>query len=348
MIPQLYSGDTLGYPVRRIGGLYQATECLATSEINGEFSLTLKMPVSAAHWENLTRGAVIKAVKDSVSEPENFVIASIGEELDGLISVYAQHESYRYNSVMVSPFLNGGVRRGAQWAYEQAEAHLVNAPAGLTMAYHLSSTALGKPHLLTPTSLRKYLIETLVPDWGGEIVFSGDDIDWVDGIGQDRGARIVYGSNLLTLQIQLSEQDFETGIYPYYGRAGDAQKPLVTIQGDILDYGVSAPITKIIPVDLTSRFESTPTQTELLEEAQRYKNKHKRTTLPQSLALESVRRIGSAPICLGDAVLCICDQLGQHQKHRVRKLVYDVLNEREQSIDIGDEQSTFAKTILGL
>lgn len=350
MIPQLYSADALGYPLQRIGGLYQTQSCTVTREINGEYALDLILPVNAAHWQDLHQGAVIEAIVDAESAAKRFVIASIRRDLGGSISVYAQHESYRYNSVMVAPFLNGGILRGAQWAFLQAASHVVNAPAGLQMNYALTSAATGSPHLLKPVSLRAYLLDKLVKDWGGEIQFEGDSISWVDAIGEDRGARIVYGGNLLKLSTRQEAQGFETAIYPYFGEAGSDTKPLVEIPGKILQYSTaaSAPIAKVIAVDFTREFETVPTPEELLAEAQRYAEQNAVAAMPLGLDLSHVDQRGSVPIRLGDTVLIKCDHFALNEKRRVRKMVFDVLLERVERVELGDALSTFAGAMLNL
>lgn len=349
MIPQLYTADRNGYPIDRVGGLFEADACLVTQEINGEYALNLSMPIGAKHSGELIQGYVIKSTVDRMGDiPQNFVITSSQRELDGHISVYATHESYRFNSAMISPFLNGNQSRSAAWAIQQVRNNLVNAPSNMQISVEITNTDLGNPHLTTPKSFRSYLLEELIPEFGGEVIWeASNSVRWVNRRGLDNGAKIVYRGNLLSLTVEQQETEYETGIYPFYGVKGDANKPLVEIVGKILDYGLALPrITKIIPVDLTSRFESIPTQAQLLAAAQLYKAQNAKALLPSALAVERFEQKNDIPIQLGDTVEILCEPVGVAEKRRVRKMVWDALNEKITSLEVGDPLSTFASTIL--
>lgn len=349
MIPQLYTADSNGYPIARIGGLYEAESCVVVQEINGEYALNLSMPLGAKHASEMLQGYVIQATVDALwTTPQKFVIVSVEKELDGYANVYATHESYRFNSAMLSPFLNGNQTCNAEWAIQQVREHLVNAPYNTRISFELTNTALGFPHLTTPRSLRSYLLESLIPEFGGEVIWEADNsIRWVDQRGLDNGAKIVYRGNLLSISVEQQETEYETGIYPFYGEYGDADKPLVEIVGKILDYNLTFPrITKIIPVDLTDKFESTPTPAQLLTAANNYKAQNKKEVLPSALVVERFEQKNDVPIQLGDTVEVQCEPVGTAEKRRVRKMEWDVIHERIVSMEVGDPLSTFAATIL--
>lgn len=348
MIPQLYTLNSSGGPSIRIGALHQALTCEVTQEINGEYALTLTLPINADHWSSLVLGNGIKAIPQPGADPQMFTIQSRRRSIGGVIEVYAVHQSYIYNSVMVSPFLNGGVSRSASWALYAARDNAVGAPSGMSVGYHRAANPTGSPHLLTPCSLRSYLLEDLAVNWGGEFRFTGLSVAWVDALGSDRGARIAYGGNLLALEEELT-QEYESGIYPFYGEAGSADRPLVEISGKVYNYpGVTLPLKKIVPVDMTDRFELTPTAEQLLDETTRYAAARILNRATQALTVQKVLQKGEKPIWLGDTIEILFDKFGIRQKRRVKRMIFDVLKERVKTVELGEMPSTLASTILGI
>lgn len=345
MIPQLYYLNGEGSADSRIGGLHQALTCRTIQEINGEYALELTMPIGAEYWESLELGNGIQAKPDVLTDPQMFTIEHRRRATGGLIEVYAVHQSYRFNSVMVTPFLNNGVLRSAKWAFGQARANAVNPPSGLAMTYSRSIDPTGGPHLLKPASLRSYLLEDLAPNWGGEFRFDGLTVEWLDEIGTNRGARISYGGNLLSLEEEQA-QEYESGIYPYYGEAGSTDRPLVEIPGKILMYPITAPLRKIIPMDTTSWFEAQPSPAQLLAEAQRYAAARSASLTDQSLTIEKVWQKGEKPICVGDTVNVLYTKFGIQEDRRAKRMIFDVLKERVETIELGEKRSTLASNIL--
>lgn len=349
MIPQLYTADAVGRPLTRIGGIHQATRCDVVQEINGAWTLELEAPVGCDHFARIAQGNVIEArVDPTAGRVQPFLIKDVQRALSGrAVSVQAEHISYHYNNVMLAPFLNGGVRRSAQWAWStwiSAAANNVQAQ----QLYRATIAETGAPHVLTPMSARAYMMEQLVPAYGGELLFDGLNVSWVDSIGQDRGARIVYASNMVSCDAAYQDQEIVTAIYPYYGSQGDENRPFVELPEKVLNVGIQAPFQRVLPVDLSGEFEQTPTEAQLRTAAQAWIAANRKSALPPSITVEAVDLPGSVPIYTGDVVTVYFQAFGISEARKVQSTTYDVLRERTSSITVGAKRQTFVKTILNL
>lgn len=349
MIPQLYTADAVGRPMTRIGGIHQATRCEVVQEVNGAWTLELEAPTGCDHFARIAQGNVIEARVDPNRERvEDFLIKTVNRSLTGrAVTVQAEHISYHYNNIMLAPFLNGGTRRSAQWAWDAWKSAAINNVQAQQL-YRATISATGAPHVLTPISARAYMMEQLVAAYGGELYWSGLNVDWMDSIGQNRGAKIVYASNMVSCDVDYEDQGIITAIYPFYGSQGDENRPFVQLTERILDIGIAAPFQNVIPVDLSSEFEETPTEAQLRTAAQAWIAANRQSILPPSITVEAVDLPGGIPIFTGDTVNIYFQAFGISEGRKVQSTTFDVLRERTISITAGAKRQTFARTILDL
>lgn len=344
---QLYNCDAIGQEGKRIGPLAEATEALVRRQINGEYSLTVTLPLGAAHGAEIQAGNTgILCPVDELGNYQFFVVKRPARGIVSGLRIYAEHQSYYYKDVVVAPFLNGGSNGDAKWTFNQA---LANCKGTMPTNPDWSFTRTNKRgggHLLRPKDLRSFLLQDLVGKWGGEMVFDGFDVNWVQAMGQDRGLVIRYGANMLDLEVEDVLTDYETGIYPYWGEAGNSSRPLVEINGKILNYsGITAPMQIIKPVDFGSRFESQPTKAQLLEAAQDYAELHAQATIPQSYKVSRIKRKRDLPLDLGDTVGLWHPDWPTQIQVRVQALTFDALRERVQDIEVGALRQSFAAAV---
>ena len=64
------------YPVEGngLGGLPDAIEATVTHEINGQYEMSMRYPVTGQHYDDIETGRVIMAKPDSVTEATEYAI----------------------------------------------------------------------------------------------------------------------------------------------------------------------------------------------------------------------------------------------------------------------------------
>lgn len=348
-ILQLYEANKYGIVGDRVAPLPDCQEATVRRVVNGEYSLTFSMPPGSKNESEIKVGRAVRAMVNEYGVYQYFIIKNPARSISGGLNVYAEHQSYIYNDLPIVPFLNGGQNGGSQWTFQQAHANLATDPFSADWIFSRTNKS-GGGHLLTPKGAREFLLNDLVGQWGGEFDFYGFNIEWVDELGGDNGAQIVYARNLLDLNIETVLDDWESGIYPYWGEAGSSSRPLVQLDERIASYiaAINAPLYKIRPVDFSDRFESQPTQEQLRAAAGAYTQQHAKAEIPLAYTLQRIKVEGDENIDLGDTVTIRHPKWSVNAKARIVGLVFDAIRGRVQDIDINAVRPTLAGAIISL
>jgi phage-related protein len=191
------------------------------------------------------------------------------------------------------------------------------------------------------------LFEDLAGEFGGEYDFDGYNITWVDALGQDRGAVVKYGINLLDLEVENVLDGYESGIYPFWGEAGSTDRPLVEIADKILYYSTPGyyPMQIIRPVDMSEYFETQPTPTDLAIRARGYERTHTKLTPPRAFTIHRIKRQGDVPIDLGDTIRITHRKWSTNEQVRVVGLTLDALRGKVRDLEVGAGKATLLNLI---
>lgn len=100
MIPIL--SDSYPMTGNGLGGLSDAISCVVTNEINGEYELRMRYPVTGEHYSELLINYFVMATPGMASA-EPFRIYRITRPLNGVVTVYARHLSYDMSGIIVEP-----------------------------------------------------------------------------------------------------------------------------------------------------------------------------------------------------------------------------------------------------
>lgn len=233
--------------------LYDTIECEAeeTSEEGHEWELTLKYPETGEHFNGLTLNQIIVAKVNQRLGPQAFRIYSINKNLDHTVSVSCQHISYDLSNVPVKPF----TAIGATSSITALRTNMVDSsnPSQATYGTKFTiRTNIADPAPfpdLTPKSERElYTISFDAPKSVREILLDGEesilgkfggDLQ-VDNLsiylaepgsnraGQDNGATINYGADLIDLDQERNITNTITGILPYYTKEKDTSVHVTT------------------------------------------------------------------------------------------------------------------------
>lgn len=335
MIPILYEQFETAYTSHGLGELPEATSCEVEEEANGAYTLTLQLPVTARHFQDVARRRQILARPNPTDRPQPFRIYRVTRPLRGAVTVFARHVSYDLTGVVIGPF-------EASTAAQAVAA--INAGAinynGFTLETDL--TASGELKTRVPTSARALLgpvdrPDTLLRVYGGDLYFDRYTVRLLQRRGADRGFEIAHGVNMTELRADEDSGEVYAGILPYWT---DGE---TLVQGDIQAGPASTGLTAVQPVDLSSEFDAQPTVEELNAHGAAYLERNK-PYLPRDSYSVSFVPPGSRglhaleQLSLFDEVTVRYEKLGVTVKKTVVKTVWDVLRERYRSVEIGERR----------
>ena len=346
MTPILYPSTENQFTTNGIGILADAVSCIVTEKLNGEYELKMQYPITGIHYSEIKNRCLLFCNANRERNPQPFRIYRITKPINGIVTVYAEHISYDLSGVPVKPFTAGSAA-GAMAALETGAA--VASP----FTFWTDKTNAGNLTVATPLSSRAALGaggNSILGIYGGELEFDRYTVRLHGQRGTDRGVTIRYGKNLTSLEQDENNSNVYTGIYPYYSD-GDSVTQLD-------EFIVPAPgtydYTRILPLDLSSEFESAPTQAQLKAAAEEYITNNNIGVPEISLAvsfaqLEQTEEYKDLALLetvyMGDTVHVEFAALGVSASARCVKTVYNVLLDRYDSIELGDARKNIADTI---
>ena len=341
--------DNLG-----LGTLTDATACKVTEVLNGEYELELTYPMTGEHFSELQTGRIIVARPyRNAAALQPFEIYDESRAIGGQVTFYAQHISYKALGVPIRPVT-------AQNA--QAAVSLVASNAVISCPFTLTTdmTAAGMFAMEKPATLQNVLLgssDSLVSVYGGDVLRDGYSIQLLKHRGMDRGARIVYGRNLVDLTQEKSIAEMYDSVYPFFVETDENENTRLVELADTLVL-ITAPnkasAKKVYMLDLSSEFDETPNQAQMLQATNDYIAKNSLDKPKVSLSLKYVDLSRTQEyadlknldhIELGDDVTVQFAVLGVDVTARVQKIVYDVLLDANESIDVGDVRTNVVDTI---
>ena len=110
MTPILYEGNEVNFTTNGLGRLADAITCKVVEERNGMYELEMKYPITGIHYSDIQENRIILAQPHDGGLTEPFVIYKISRPLDGIITINAEHISYRLTRMVVSPFTAGSIQ----------------------------------------------------------------------------------------------------------------------------------------------------------------------------------------------------------------------------------------------
>lgn len=330
-----------------LGELGEAQSCLAKNQINAPPELTMVYPITGSLYADLKERCVIMAQPERNRDPQPYMIYRITKPMRGMITVYARHWAYDgLSGVPVAPFAANDIQ-GAM-AGLKANA-MVSCPFTLTT----TRTTAAKFSVPVPTDIWSLLggqQGSLLDVYGGEYSFDGSTVCLENRIGQDNGVKVRYGVNMMDLEQDTNVANCYTGVVAYW--QGEDEE----IHSPVLYTGGAFGYVRILPVDMSDRFESKPTVDQLTAAGQSYITANQ-IGVPQvswkveMLELADTEEYKNVAILelvnTGDTVGVEYEALGVDASARVCADEWDVLNERYKSLTLGSVKSNIASTIAG-
>ena len=350
MIPILYEGTETSFTTNGIGRLADAISCKVVEERNATYELEMKYPVTGVHFDDIREGRIILAQPFDGGLTQPFTIYQISKPLNQVITVKAQHISYMLSGIVVMPF---------------EASTCVAAIAGVKtyssttnpFSFMTDKTVTANFKLDTPTNARSVLGGTqgsILDVYGkGDYEFNRFDVNLRVNRGSDNGVTLRYGKNITDLKNVVDITNVYTGIVPFWA---DGEGNIVTLPEKVIlsDHVSDYPYKIIKEVDFSSNWENEPTVAQLRAAAQSYVASNEGWKLKNNITVSFVALWNTeeykniAPlerVKMCDIVHVQVPKMGINFDTKVVKTDYDVLQERYNSITLGDTYYTLS-TVL--
>ena len=337
MIPMLYLPTERVFDSHGVGPLPDAVSCTISEERNGAFELQMSYPSSGLHYNEIGYRSIILAKPNPTSQAQPFRVYRITKPMGGLSTVYAQHISYDLSGVVMPPFSANSLDEMIQALQNDS------IPSNSGFTYQTDKSSGAKISSSAPISVRSLLggvRGSILDVYGGEYEFDRYSVKLWKARGADNGVTIRYGKNLTTLEQDANCASVYTAVYPYWYSEGT----LVELAEKTIDVDGAFDFVRILPLDLTSAFDTQPTEEQLRTSAQYYISDNKVGVPKVSLEVE-FEKLGTDNVSLCDTVSVIFTAQGISTKAKVVSTTYDVLKEKYISVEIGDIRTSIADTI---
>ena len=175
--------------------------------------------------------------------------------------------------------------------------------------------------------------------------------------GTDTDVTIRYGKNLTDLKKTTDTSNIWTGIVPYWAGTNDADEPVVvtlTVPAIYTENPGDYAYRMLIPVDLSSSFQTQPTEEELRTKAESYVRNNAVTEIPETIEIsfialwqtdeyKNVAPLQRLHLC--DTVSVIHRGLGVESRAKIVSVTYDVLLERYEKMTLGEARTSLGDSI---
>lgn len=352
---KIYASDDVNCSNLGLGVLTGVTDCEVTRQTNGQWECVFSIAINSQHYSKIGFGKKIKVKADEKAGYQQFRIYKITKpDLKGIVKVFCEHISYDLSRLTVKPLNLTG-----QSATAAISAILNNCTSQAHNFSGQGSTVTGTKDIKSdiPRTARSWLSaseNSIVDLFNCELEFDNYTVTAKPQIGEDNGVKILYGKNLRDVNDESNSDTAFNAIYPY----AVVNEHYYELPEKVLALTNNLPFTEIrcIPVDLSQKFDENTTITaELLRStALTYAGQARLTKTNRNIkvsfeqlwnskeyeTLSALERVG-----LGDTVYVHYGEYGIDVTARVNKIVYDVLNEKYKSIELGRARKTITETI---
>ena len=359
MIPILYEKTETAFSSNGLGRLSDCIRCIATEERNGVYECEFDYPVTGVLFSEIQEGRIIACTHDEQGDVQPFDIYRHTEPINGVVTFYAHHISYRLSEITVKPFTAGSCAEALQKIKSQS----VNSNP-FTFWTNKSVTA----SLISdvPKNAKNMLVGeegSILDVYGtGEYEYDKFAVKLHLHRGQDTNVSIRYGKNLIDYNNDYDTSDTYTAVVPYWlgevmeEGAEESTQVLVMLPELFITSGHSVPSGRevVVPMDLSDEFEDAPTVAELRTRAQSRLASSDAWLPNQTVTVDFVQLWQTeeyadyAPL----QRLRLCDTCGVFVpmydtalRLKIIRVTYNVLLDRYDEMELGDKPTTYTAVL---
>ena len=345
MIPILYQASETAFNTNGIGRLRDCISCKVTEERNGKYECEFQYPVTGRRFKDIEEGCFVSVTHDDNHDRQPFRIYRKSAPLNGVVTFNARHISYDLNNIILQPFTGTSVTA----TFAQINGKSINTNP---FAFWTDKTTVADFTLDHPASVRSILggvRGSILDVYGGEYQFDGLTVKLYNNRGVDTDITLRYGKNIIDIDQTKDSGEIYDACVPFWSQ----DDVLVTVSGYIVRQGQTA--NRIVALDMTQMFDEQPTEADLRSAAQSYLNNNKPWVPKENIKIDFVA-LWQTDRYKDVAVLQrvkLCDTVNVYVPHlgitidnvKVVKVVYNVLANRYDEIELGEARSTFAQTL---
>lgn len=377
MIPIFYRSDEFFFLSNGLGRLSECTECTVTEERNGIFECEFKYPITGRFYDTMINdGGIVAVIHDDKHDIQPFDIYSYSAPIDGIVTFNAHHISYRLSNIIVQPFS----ATSCALAIDGLKGYSLN--KNLFTFWTNKATA-GNFNLTHPDNIRALLggqEGSILDVYGtGEYEFDKYQVKLYLNRGVDTGVTIRYGKNLSDINRTFDEGQTFNALAPFWTDGSEtvmlsdfivvspdaplSLSPWTSDAGDYITDNNGEIIyfqylnIQPVSIDFSSEFANKPTEEELRQKAldflannQPWAPRDNITVdfvqLWQTPEYENVASLQRVSLC--DTVSIYYPELGVTATNaKIIRVVYNVLLERYDSMEVGTPKTSFADYLKG-
>ena len=340
----LYDTEELEFETLGLGVLRDAISVSVTEELNGLFELTIEYPIDGYLFNELKFTRIICCKSNPYSKPQPFRIYSISTPINRTVTINAAHISYDLSGFIVDPFSATNL--------DETIAGLKNNVYGdCPFEYVHTVNESGNINVSEPKSVRSVLGEHVSKAYQPDFTFDGLTIIMEDKRGSETGVNVVYGKNLIDINQEENNTNVYTGVYPFWR---DDEDNVAVLTERVIKTPGTWKYTKIYPLDLSNEFKNMPTQEEMKAFTETYIEVYSLGIPEISLSISVLQLNGTnyeremltGKINLGDTITVQFPDAKVNAKARCIKTVYDPLQNRYETLELGDAVRTLADSII--
>ena len=357
MKPILYNNNETSFTSFGLGVLSDCLSCIVTEKLNGKYECEFSYPITGKMYNEIVPDRIIKVKPNETSNLQLFRIYRNAKPINGIVKFYAQHISYDLATIIVKPL--------GDWLNMTPTAMLGTIFNTNNSVFSHSFTAYsdvsGKKNFVSnsPKSIRKWLGNSegsILNLFQGEYEFDNFTVKFLQNRGQDNGVKIRYGRNLVDISADINIDSLYDYVYPY---VIDSEGNYKELTEKIIKIIPNSSRKRILTLDVSNQFEHGETITESMirEAANKIVSESKINEINQNLTVKFVNLRDDPDyagfenletVKMGDFVTVEYSDLGINSKLQVIGTKYDVLKERYESIELGNEKQSLPEKLLGI
>jgi phage minor structural protein len=349
MIPILFDQSEKQFTTGGLGFLVDCTRCLTSQERNGVFECEFDYPITGPLYDKIQERSIIYATHDNSGEPQPFDIYARSAPINGLVTFYAHHISYRLSNSVVMPFK----ATSAADAMAKIQANVVT-DRDDDFTFWTDKTTTGEYEIKVPTIVRPTLggeQGSLLDVYGrGDYEFDKFAVRLYQDKGRETDVEIRYGKNLTNITHKIDDSSSYNAIVPYWidEQTGD----LRTLPEGYLSYDDGTAYIVAIPYPMNQYFETMPSVGDMRQKAQQLLDSSEAWKPSEGFEVNFVQLWQTeeyknyAPlqrVNLCDTVRVYYPELGVDAvRERVVKTVYNTLLDRYDAITLNELPTTLS------
>ena len=353
MIPILYESTETAFTSNGLGRLHDTISAVVVEERNSIYECDFQYPVTGDKYELIKCGRIIGVRHDDSQDIQPFDIVSVSRPINGVVTFHCTHISYRQSGYAVY----GTNINSLSDAFDLLKN---NAKPSNPFTYwsDFSSSAYMSAADGTPRTVRQMLggVEGSILDaYRGEYEWDKFQVKLYKQRGTQRDFKIRYGVNLLDYTDDTDYQGTYTSCIPYWsGSDGVGGNTLVVGNKTNSDLPSVSGRDVCIALDLTEKFETKPTKTQLQNLAKSMMQSGQVNLPKQTITVDFVRLQDLGEFEGFDNLLqCkLCDSIkvefpkyGMSGWFKIVKTTFDVLRGKYTKLELGDLSTTLAEAL---